>query len=325
MKKINCLVVMIPCFNEDKTIGQLIRLIPNKIEGVKEIKTLVLDDGSNDNTINEAKKAGATKIYSRFPNKGLGTTFREGLGEALKIGADVVVNIDADLQFDPKDIPQLIKPIQEGKADMVTCTRFAKKELVPQMPGIKKFGNWYFTKVVSLLLKQKFTDTQCGFRAYTKEACLRMNLFGKFTYTQEVFLDLANKGMKITEVPLKVKGEREGKSRIVKSWWNYGIKSMLIILRATRDYYPLKFFGGIGTITFLLGALPGAWLLLRWFETGKTTPFQSLILFSATLMILGFLLIILALLADMQDRQRKILEEILYQQRKSALKNNLQK
>ncbi|MCX6800766.1 MAG: glycosyltransferase family 2 protein [Candidatus Diapherotrites archaeon] len=319
MQKINCLVVMVPCYNEEKTIGTLIKLVPKRIQGVGKIKILIINDGSSDGTVEEAKKAGATKVHSHYPNRGLGITFREGIWEALKMGADVVVNIDADLQFNPKDIPALIKPIQEGKAEVATCTRFGKEEFAPKMPFMKKIGNSFFTKTVSIILKQKFTDTQCGFRAYTKEACLRMNLFGKFTYTQEVFLDLVNKGMKIVEVPLKVKGERDGKSRIVKSWYSYGIRSMLIIVRSIRDNYPLKFFGSIGTIVFLSGFLPGAWLFARWVLIGKTSPYQSLILVSATLMILGFLLLILALLADLQDRQRKMMEEIIYNQKKEIL------
>lgn len=311
---------MVPCYNEEKTIGELLKRVPKKISGISEIKTLVVDDGSTDRTAEVAKKTGATNVRSRYPNKGLGTNFREGILEALKMDADVVVNIDADLQFNPEDIPFLLEPIQSGKAEVVTCTRFGKKEFTPKMPLIKKFGNWYFTKTVSMVTGQKFTDTQCGFRAYTREACLRMNLFGKFTYTQEVLLDLANKGMRIEEVPLRVRGEREGKSRVVKNWYSYGIRSMLIIVRTIRDNHPLKFFGSMGVAVFLAGFVPGAWLFVRWLLTGKTSPFQSLILLSATLMIIGFMLVILALLADLQDRQRKILEEIIYNQKKEALK-----
>jgi glycosyltransferase involved in cell wall biosynthesis len=314
------LVVMIPCYNEEKTIAELIKLIPRKVNGFTKVEVLVMNDGSKDRTIELAKKAGADKIHSHFPNKGLGANFKLGLEEALTMGADVVVNIDADLQFNPKDIPKIVGPIVEGKADVVTATRFKDPELIPDMPKIKKFGNHFFTKIISALIGQNFTDTQCGFRAYNKEACMRANLFGKFTYTQEVFLDLANKGMKIIEVPIKVKGERNGKSRIVKSWYSYGIKSMLIILRTVRDNHPLKFFGSIGVVLFLLGFIPGIWLFVRWILTGVTSPYGSLVLLSGVLVILGFLMGMLALLADMQDRQRKIMEEILYEQKKEKYK-----
>jgi glycosyltransferase involved in cell wall biosynthesis len=311
------LVVMIPCYNEQKTISQLIKLIPRKIPGFSKVDVLVMNDGSKDDTVKLAKAAGANKIHSHFPNKGLGVNFRLGLEEALKMNADVVVNIDADLQFNPRDIPKIVTPILKGQADVVTATRFKDPKLIPKMPAIKKFGNHFFTKIISLLIGQNFTDTQCGFRAYNKEAMLRANLFGKFTYTQEVFLDLANKGLKIIEVPIKVKGEREGKSKIVKSWYSYGIKSSLIILRTVRDNHPLKFFGSIGFALFALGFVPGIWLFLRWLNTGVTSPYGSLILLSGVLIILGILMIILGLIADMLDRQRKISEEILYAQKKN--------
>jgi len=314
------LIVMIPCYNEEKTIEKLIRLIPRKIKGISRVEVLVMNDGSKDDTVKLAKKAKADKISSHFPNKGLGVNFKLGLEEALKMKADIVVNIDADLQFNPKDIPKIVGPILKGEADVVTATRFADPKLIPEMSAIKKFGNHFFTKIISLLLKQKFTDTQCGFRAYTKEACMRTNLFGKFTYTQEVFLDLANKGMRIIEVSIKVKGERDGKSRIVKSWYSYGIKSSLIILRTVRDNHPLKFFGSIGMVLFLLGFVPGIWLFVRWLLQGITSPYGSLIILSGVLIILGLLMIVLGLLADMQDRQRKIMEEILYEQKKNKYK-----
>jgi glycosyltransferase involved in cell wall biosynthesis len=314
------LVVMIPCFNEEKTIAELIKRIPKKIKGISQVNILVINDGSTDSTIKEAAKAKADKIISHYPNKGLGVTFRKGLEEALKMGADVIVNIDADLQFNPEDIPIVAMPVIEGKADMCTASRFAVKELEPKMPLIKKFGNKFFTKALSLLLNKKFTDTQCGFRAYSKEAALRMNLFGKFTYTQEAFISLANKEMKISEVPIKVRGEREhGKSKIVKSWWNYGLKSSIIILRSIVDSRPLKFFGTLGAITFLIGFIPGLWLFIRWTATKVTHPYSSLITFSATCMIIGFLLIILALLSDLIDRQKKLVEESIYLQKKAML------
>jgi len=322
-QKANILVVMVPCFNEEKTIAELVKRIPRKINGVSQVKVLVLNDGSKDNTVSQAKKAGADKIYSHYPNKGLGVTFRKGLEEALRMGANVIVNIDADLQFNPEDIPLIAKPVIQGVADMCTATRFAVKELEPKMPFIKKFGNLFFTKLISLILNKKFTDTQCGFRAYSKEAALRANLFGKFTYTQETFINLANKGMIITEVPIKVRGEREhGKSKIVKSWWAYGIKSGIIITRAIVDSHPLKFFGLLGGTLFAVGFFPGLWLFIRWLNLGITHPYSSLITFSATFMILGFLLLILALLSDLIDRQKKLVEESIYLQKKMMLENN---
>jgi len=316
------LVVMIPAFNEARTIGRVIKLIPRKIKGIRKVKVLVIDDGSTDDTVKEARKAKADRIVSFPSNKGLGIGFKTGIMNALKMDADIIVNIDADLQFNPKDIPELIKPIQSGEADMVSCSRFARKEFVPEMPLIKKIGNKIVTGIVNFSTGQKFTDTQCGFRAYGRETALRLNLFGRFTYTQEVFLDLVNKGLRIKEVPLRVKGERAyGKSKIVSHWYSYGVKALLIIIRSLRDYHPLKFFGGIGLIVFLLGFVPGLALFVRWLNTGQTSPYTSFIPVSGALMIIGFLLIVLALIADMLERQRKIQEEILYLARKKEIES----
>lgn len=307
------LIVIIPAYNEEGTIGEVIGKIPKKLGGISSIEVIVIDDGSTDRTVEIAKKAGAI-VYSHSLNKGVGEAFFTGIKQALKMKADVIVNMDADGQFNPLDIPQLIKPILENKADMVTASRFLDKNLVPKMPFFKKIGNRIFTKMISNLTKQKFTDTQCGFRAYSKDAALNLNLFGKFTYTQEAILDLANKGLRIKEVPLKVRGQREkGESKVVKSIFSYGLRAIGIILRTIRDYKPLAFFGIPGAIIFSLGFLSGLFLIIRYILTQTTTPFQSLIVFSATMLILGFLMVFLALIADMLDRIRKNQERILYE------------
>lgn len=307
-------VVMIPAYNEEKTILAVIKAIPKDI--AEDVKIVVIDDGSTDNTVNVAKESGADKVISHNTNKGLGVAFQTGIETALKTNANIIVNIDADGQFNPNDIPKLIKPIIEGKADMVTCSRFLDKNLVPDMPWIKKFGNSLFTKLVSRLTKQKFTDTQCGFRAYSRDAALRMTLFGIHTYTQEVFLDLATKGMGILEIPCKVKGEREGKSRLVTNVFSYGLKVLLIIIRSFRDYQPLKFFGTIGFGVVFIGFLIGITMFVRWILIGMVSPYKSLVDISVLLLVLGFLLIILALIADMFNRQRLLQEEILYRLRR---------
>lgn len=306
------LVVIIPSYNEEKTIGKVIREIPRKISGLNKVEILVIDDGSKDSTVKVAKGAGADNIISHSTNKGVGVAFSTGIENALKMDADVIVNIDADGQFNPDDIAKLVTPILKKEADMVTGTRFADRKLEPKMPLVKKFGNKIFTRIISNLSDQQFTDTQCGFRAYSREAALSMNLFGSFTYTQEVFLDLVNKGLPIREVPIKVKYIKGRKSKVVRNPFSYGFRALSIIIRTIRDSKPLKFFGGIGAIVFLAGGIPGLALFIRWLLTATVTPYKSLINLSSTLMILGLLLIFLALIADMQGRERKILEEILY-------------
>jgi glycosyltransferase involved in cell wall biosynthesis len=305
-------VVMIPAYNEERTIGHVIKGIPRNF--ADEVEVLIINDGSQDNTVAYAKKAGADNVVSHKRNKGLGHAFRTGIDNALKMGADVIVNIDADGQFDPRDIPKLVKPIVDKEADMVTCTRFAGKS--PKMPKVKKFGNKRFTNLVNRFTGEKFTDTQCGFRAYSKEAALRLTLFGGHTYTQEVFLNLVFKGMQIKEVPCKVKGEREGKSRVVGSISGYSLRSLLLIIRAHRDFRPLKFFGRLGLAMFIPGVVIGIVLGLRLLLYNVISPYLSLVYIGVVLILVGALLLVMALIADMYTRQRLLQEEILYRLKK---------
>ena len=315
------LVVMIPAYNEESTIGLVISSIPKKIANVGEVKVLVINDGSSDRTVEEAKRAGADRIISFPTNRGLGVAFKAGIEEALKIGAEGIVNIDADGQFDSKDIARLAQPILKGEADVVTCSRFKDRGLEPKMPFVKKFGNSLFTAIINFLTGQRFSDTQCGFRAYSREAALHMTLFGKFTYTQEVFLNLVQKGFTITEVACNVKGERIGKSKIVKHWYSYGVKALMIVIRTVRDYRPLQFFGSIGLALFLIGSASALVLFIRLLLFNVVSPYMWAVYADVVLIVLGFLLMILALLADMSDRQRKIMEEILYRLKKQELEN----
>ncbi len=305
---------MLPAYNEENTIGEIIAAIQRDIG--EDVKVIVVDDGSTDSTVKVAGNAGADEIISHGVNKGLGIAFQTGINTALNMGADIIVNIDADGQFDPNDIPMLIRPIAEGKADMVTASRFLDKNLRPAMPRLKRLGNKFFTGLINWLMGQKYADTQCGFRAYSREAALRMTLFGGHTYTQEVFLDLITKGMRIIEIPCKVKGERNGKSRVASNVFAYGLKALFIVIRSFRDYRPLAFFGVTGFAVFFIGFIIGLVMFIRWLLIGVVSPYRSLIDISMLLLIIGFLLIFLAFVADMFVRQRKILEEILYRLRK---------
>ncbi len=312
------LIIQIPAYNEEKTIGEVIKEIPRNIKGVKEVKVLVIDDGSTDDTIEVARKAGADYVTRNKENLGLGKNFRKGINSGLKLGADIIVNIDGDGQFNSKDIPKLIKPILDEEADMVTCSRFLNTKLTKNMPWVKKWGNRRFTKLINRITGQRFTDTQCGFRAYSREACLRMNIKGKFTYTQEVFIDLVEKGIKIKEIPLEVRYFQKRKSYISGKLTKYGFKSIAIIGRATRDTQPLTFFGMPGLILFILGVIGGGFSFFYWLTHLMTTPIRTLLNLSIFLTIAGVSLIVLALLADMMKTIRVDQEEILYRLRKRA-------
>ncbi len=313
-EKLN-LVVMIPAYNEQDTIAKVIKEIPSPIPNISSIQILVIDDGSTDKTVEIAKQAGALIIQNKT-NKGLGFTFKRGINEALKLQADIIVNIDADNQFNPKEIPRLIKPIMENKADMVTGSRFLKSSKTIGMPQIKKSGNRLFTNLISKITGKRFTDTQCGFRAYSREAALRLNLYGSFTYTQEVFIDLAEKGMKIMEVPVETKYYKKRKSIISNNLRRYSMRSLGIIARATRDTQPLTFFGLPGIFFTIIGLIGGLFSFIFWLIYLRTTPVRMLLYTSTFLFSLGLLLIILALIADMLKTIKRNQEEILYRLKK---------
>ena len=315
------LAIIIPALNEEKTIGSVIERIPHNIAGIDKVKVIVVNDGSTDSTANIARNHNA-HVVSHESNLGVGAAFHTGLREALKLGADVIVNIDADGQFNPEDIDKLIQPIIDNRAEFVTASRFAKPELIPKMPKIKLIGNRLMTHLINYITKKKFTDVSCGFRAYARDAASKLTLFGRFTYTQESFIDLAFKNIVMTEVPLKIRGEREhGHSRVANNLWRYGLKTATIIFRAARDYRPHYFFGLPGLVIFSSGFLSGIFLLQHFIRTGHTSPYRSLVQLSGVLIIVGFLLLFLSLLADMMHRNRIIAEEAVYHARRAAYDN----
>lgn len=320
MKLRNLIIVQIPAYNEENNIGKVIKEIPRKIND-HEVKILVIDDGSTDNTIQEAKNAGANYVFSNFKNRGLGWNFRKGIELCLKYGADIIVNIDGDGQFNSIDVSRLIKPILADEADMVTCSRFINPKLTKNMPWLKKWGNKRFTKLISRITGKKFTDTQCGFRAYSREAALRMNLRGKFTYTQEVFIDLVEKGMRIKEIPLEVTYFKNRNSNISRKLFKiYGLKSLAIIAKATRDTQPLTFFGMPALVIFSFGVIGGLISFIYWLTHLLTTPIRMLFNVSVFFMIFGLSLGILALIADMLKTIKTNQEEILYRLKKAEIK-----
>jgi glycosyltransferase involved in cell wall biosynthesis len=309
-------VVTIPAFNEAATVGQVIKSIPRDIPGVKDIDVVVVNDGSTDDTASVAAEAGA-KVVSFSHNRGLGAAFGQGLQTALGLGADIIVNIDADGQFNTEDIPKLLAPIIEGKADMVTASRFADPALVPQMPWIKKWGNRKAANLLNKLAQLNLNDVSCGFRAYSRDAALRATLLGRHTYTHEVILDLAFRGLRVVEVPVKVVGVRKvGKSKVAGNLWKYGWNSMLIILRAYRDYRPLHVFGGISLVFLALAIASGGFVLWHFFKTGSFSPYIFVAFLAAGLGFVALICYITALLAGMISRLRILQDEQLFFLRK---------
>jgi hypothetical protein len=236
-----------------------------------------------------------------------------GLEEALRSGADLIVTIDGDGQFDPGDIPTLIQPLLDNRADFVTCSRFARKDLVPRMPRIKVWGNCAVTTLTNFIAGTGLTDASCGFRAYTRESALKMNTFSTFDYAQEGLISLAVSGVRLAEVSLRVRGVREfGDSRIAHNLFRFAAKCLSTLLRTMRDFRPLLFFGMIGGVFFGSGFLLGTWVLVHWLLTGETHPYTSFLTGSAVGLLMGVLLFVLALVADSLGRLRLVQEEIMF-------------
>jgi glycosyltransferase involved in cell wall biosynthesis len=308
------LVILIPVHNEEEKIKEVINSLPKNINNISSINIVVVNDGSTDNTYNIIKDLDLV-IINHPKNFGLGRAFQNGLQKALELDADILVNIDGDGQFDVNDIPKLIKPIIEKRADFVTASRFANNKK-PNMPKIKYFGNLLMSKLISYILNSKYEDVSCGFRVYNKEAMCRLNLFGKFTYTQEVFLDLGYKGLSILEIPIEVKYFTERKSRIAHNLFRYAWQTLKIILRTVVNYKPLKFFGSMGIFYFTLGLFFDIILLIHYLQTSSLSPYKIFGFIGIFFNTFGIILILIGLLSDMIHRIRLNQEEILYRLKK---------
>ena len=228
--------IIIPALNEEATIGQVIAGAVSVLDpSAYTTNVIVVDDGSTDTTAEKARAEGADVVFHTV-NRGVGRAFRTGVAAALRNGADIIVNMDADGQFDPAALPVLVEPIARDEADVVLASRFKDPALVPDMPWVKRKGNYWMSRIVGHVTGLELHDVSCGFRAFSREAGLRLNLFGSFTYTQESIIDLSVKGMRIREVPVVVRGVRAvGESRVASNLWRYGYRAACIILQAYRD------------------------------------------------------------------------------------------
>jgi len=312
MKK---LVVMIPAYNEEAHIGLVIKEIPNKIPGIDKIEVLVIDDGSTDKTILEAKKAGATHILVNTKNSGLAFTFQKGMDYALSLGADIIVNTDADFQYNQKQIPSLVKPILEGKADIVSGNRQVSD--LDHMVFAKKYGNMLGTKVVSKAAGYHIHDASSGFRAYSKEAALRLFVTSTHTYTHDTLIQASRKNLKVVEVPVDFR-KRSGHSKLIKSVSSHIRKSMETIIRNTLMYNSMRTTGIIGSALIVLGLIPiFRWFILTYIVHAGGEYIQSVIL-GMMLVVFGGLTIGLGFLSDLVAINRRHLEEILYKVKKGS-------
>ena len=314
------LVIQMPALNEEASIERVIQSLPKKLEGVDEIVPLVVDDGSTDRTAELARAAGAV-VVSHGKNRGVGVAFRTGIRKAEELGADAVVTVDADGQFNVDDIPTLLAPILKGEADFVTASRFLDPALVPEMPAAKRWGNDFIARWLSGLMKQEFRDVSCGFRAYSQDAFLRLNLLGNFTYTHEVFLTLAFSGMRIKEIPVKVRGVREhGKSRVASNLFRYGHRTASIILKTYRDYRPLRFFGCIAAVLSVIAVCFFAFMISVKLQTGYFTPHKWAGFAGAAFLGGGCVVFLVGVMSEMLDRIRTATDEALFRAKRIEMR-----
>ena len=307
------LIIQIPCLNEAETLERALNDLPKHIDGIDEIEYLIINDGSVDNTVEVARNWGVHYIVSFKRNKGLAKGFMAGIDACLKHGADIIVNTDADNQYCGEDIEKLVRPILDGKADIVIGERPIDETeyFSPLKKKLQHFGSY----IVRKASKTDIPDAPSGFRAFSREAAMHINVMNNYTYTLETIVQAGRSSWAITSVPVRTNGELR-KSRLFHSMGAYVKRSMITIIRAYMMYRPLTFFSVLGLIPFTGGFLIGLRFLIYWLKGSGSGHIQSLI-FASTLMLLGFMTFIVGLQADVIANNRKILEDIQYRIRKS--------
>jgi len=312
---VKTLFIQIPCLNEADTLPATLRDLPRSIPGIDRIEVLVIDDGSRDATVAVARAHGVQHIVRFRRRKGLAAAFMAGIDAALKLGADYIVNTDGDNQYSGEDIPTLLAPLLAGEADICIGDRNITEltHLSASRKLLQRLGSW----VVRQVSNTQVPDTTSGFRAYTREAALRMTIVSEFSYTLESIIQAGKKRMAIAHVPVRT-NMRTRESRLFDSVYLYIRNSTATIVRIYAMYEPLKVFTYIGLVTFGTGFAISLRFLYYYLTGAGTGHLQSLIL-SAVLMIVGFQVLLIGLLADVISGNRKLLEDLLYRVRETEL------
>lgn len=309
------LIVQIPCYNEEDTLPQTVADIPRRIDGIDKVEILIVDDGSSDRTIEVARQIGVDYIVSHKVNRGLARTFRTGIDACLKLGADIIVNTDGDNQYAGSDIPKLIAPILAGTADVVVGDRETHK--VEHFSRGKKMLQAFGSMVVRKLSATTIPDAVSGFRAMSRDAALQLNIISSFSYTIEMLIQVGKKHMAVTSVPIKTNNKTRN-SRLFKSIPAFIERSLSTMVRIYAMYQPLRVFFLIGSILFSLGLIPIIRFIYFYFEGTGDGHIQSLILGSALLM-MGFFVFMIGLLADLISFNRQLIEMTLERVRRIEL------
>lgn len=309
------LIIQIPCYNEEHTLPQTVNDLPNQIEGIDEIEYMIIDDGSTDKTIEVARSLGVHHIVVNKNNKGLARTFRKGLDECLKRGADIIVNTDGDNQYAGWDVAKLVVPILEGKADVVVGDR--KTNDIEHFSPLKKLLQRVGSYVVKKVSGVKVPDAVSGFRAYSREAALQLNIISPFSYTIEALIQSGKKHMAVTHVPVETNAKTR-ESRLFTSIPKFIERQVTTILRMYTMYQPLRVFVLLGALITLIGLIPIVRFLIFYIMGDGDGHIQSLIL-GGVLTLLGIITFLIAIIADLINFNRQLIEQTLEKVRRMEL------
>ncbi|WP_347113271.1 glycosyltransferase family 2 protein [Leclercia sp. S52] len=302
------LIIQIPCFNEADTLAIALKALPRQVAGFDAVEWLIIDDGSTDDTVNVARQNGVDHVVKHAGNKGLAKAFMTGLDACLNLNADVIVNTDADNQYSAEDIPLLVAPILEHRAEMVIGERPISTidHFSPVKKYLQKLGSW----VVRVASNTNIPDAPSGFRAMSRATAQKLIVFNDYTYTLETIIQAGQKNITITSVSVRV-NEDLRPSRLVKSISSYIKRSIITIVRIFIIYRPFRFFGTIGTVLFSAGFLLGLRFLYKYLTGDGNGYVQSLIL-ASILMGMGFQTILVAFVTDLLSANRKLLEDLRF-------------
>ena len=311
------LIIQIPCLDEEQTLPATLAELPRSIEGVDVIEIMVIDDGSTDRTAQVAASQGVHHVFRHTRNQGLGRAFRTGLDNALKLGADIVVNTDGDGQYCGGDIAALIAPILAGEADIVVGDRQTANQT--EFGHTKKFLQWLGSYVVRSLSGTELPDAVSGFRAISRESAIKLNILSKFSYTVEMIIQAANKQMTVVSVPVRT-NPKTRESRLFTNIPQFVSRQLVSMIRMYAMYRPMRFFLYLGGLLSVAGMIPVVRFLIFYFSGDGAGNIQSLVLGGA-LLTMGFMVFITGLLSDLISQNRQLSEIALEKVRELELKD----